>query len=266
MDNKLICIYLNGKAHVDGIRKLKEKESTLERIEKASENVQALNNIAVERERREQELLQRDIQKANDDYFAKEQEKIQKNKAMKQAKIREHILEVERQKKAQLLKLEEKRFEMANRIKNMEVDKEKDKLEKQELSKFKVDNREFLAAQIKEREEFEKAEKAEDAKCTNTFNEREDKFFFDYANTLLNDAESKDRNTYPIIKAIQKYKKTRSIDMEKNVPPHLVTHLVMGRREGEKPDSPKVKYGIDELKKLESNVSCVCCPKNTSRK
>ncbi|KAL5275107.1 hypothetical protein ACFFRR_001217 [Megaselia abdita] len=265
VDNKLISVYVTGKTQIDVARKIKEKQSSFESKERNEKSFNKISDID-DWERREQESLQRDIQKANDDYFAKEQDKIQKNKAMKHAKIKEHILEVQRQKEAQLKRTEEKRFDMAMRMKNIEVDTEKDKLEKLELSKLKVDNRAFLDAQIREREKLEKAENVENSKCLNLVNEREDNFFFGYADTLLADAEKKERNTYPITKAIQKYKKDRCIDLERSVPAHLITNLTMGRKESEKLDSPKVKYGIDELKRLETNLSCVCSNKHTPRK
>lgn len=175
-------------------------------------------------------------------------------------------MEVQRQKDANWKQKEEKRFDMANRIKNIEIDRERDKLEKLELSKQKANNRSFLDIQIKERASQDKAEKQDDLKCSGLDYDKEDKFFFNYAKTILTDAEKKDRNTYPITKAIQKYKKDRGIDIEKNTPPHLLTHLTMGRNDIEKPDTPKVRYGIDELKRLESNFSCVCCNRHIPRK
>lgn len=266
MDNKLICIYVNGKKQIDVARKLKEKQSVLQKNERNERNLQKMVEVEHDREMREQESLQRDIQKVNDDYFAKEQEKIRKNKAMKHAKIKEHILEVQRQKEAQLKTTEEKRFDMAMRIKNIDVDRERDNLEKLELAKLKLNSRGFLDAQIKERESQEKAEKMESLKCSRTVDEKEDTFFFNYANTLLVDAQNKERNTYPINSAIKKYKKDRGIGIERNIPPHLMTHLTMGRNECEKPHSPKVKYGIDELKKLEANLTCVCGNMHSPRK
>lgn len=265
VDNKLISIYAAGKKQIEGTRKLKENQFVIEKNERNERNFQKITEVEQDRKKREQESLQRDIQKVNDDYFAKEQEKIRKNKAMKHAKIKEHILEVQRQKDAVLKKTEEKRFDMAMRMKNIEVDRERDKLEKLELSKLKVNNRGFLDVQIRERQNQENAEKTENSMCSRVAYEKEDNFFFNYANTLLSDAEKKERNTYPITKAIQKYKKDRGIDMERSVPPHLMTHLTMGRKESEIPDSPKVRYGIDELKRLEANLSCVCCNNHTPR-
>lgn len=263
IDNKLISIYVTGKKQIDGFRRFKEDQST---IEKNEMNFYKMSYDDRERERREQESLQRDVQKANDNYFAKEQDKIQKNKAMKHAKIQEHILEVQRKKEAELKIIEEKRFDMSMRMKNLEVDREKDKQEKFEMSKLKKDNRSFLDVQIKEREKREIAEKMKDSKCSSLMNEKEDTFFFSYANTLLADADKKERNTFPITKAIQKYKTDRNIDMERSVPPHLMTNLTIGRKESEKLDSPKLKYGIDELKRLEGNLSCVCGSIHTPRK
>ncbi|XP_013104434.2 trichohyalin [Stomoxys calcitrans] len=233
VEDSLACAYTAGKRQLDSLLAEQSKKIHDNQQKRIAEQVKKLaakvdNTQAIENER-----LRRDISTMQLKFTAEEQEKIRKDRAAKQARIEAHMREMQELKDAQLRADEEKRFEIAQRLKNEEVNFNFVAKERQDILENVREIRSFLDKQIEENHRNRLNEKQQSIEKTSkhyTDNaEQEDKFFFEYARDLMKDAQQKQRPLYPFVKAVQHYKKHHEINCERKVPPHMVTKLTVGR-------------------------------------
>ncbi|XP_073830770.1 uncharacterized protein [Musca autumnalis] len=229
VEDRLCCVYNAGKRQLDALRSEQTKKISDEQQQKINEQVKKLTAIEDNTEAKESERIRRDISTMQLKFTAEEQEKIRKDKAAKKARIEAYMREMEQQKEAQRRAEEAKRFEMAQRFKNEEVNQKFLEKQQQERLANAREMREFLNKQIEENQRNKLAQRQASITCNEDKTEQEDKFFFEYAKNLIEDAQQKGRPLYPFAKAVYEYKKENDIECERKVPRHMETHISIGR-------------------------------------
>ncbi|KAI8118892.1 hypothetical protein FF38_11014 [Lucilia cuprina] len=230
VEDRLCCVYNTGKSQLDALRAEQTKKLANEQQLKIEAEVKKLNNIEDKSKALESERVRRDITTMQLKFTAEEQEKVRKDKAAKQARIEAYLKEMEQQKEAQRKLDEEKRFEMAQRFKNTEVNcifNEKQRAEK--LRQFQ-DVRSQLNKQIEENKTQKLAEKQAAISCSDNSVEKEHKFFLEYARNLMEDAQQKGRPLYPFVKVVHQYKRDNQIDCDRKVAKHLQSNVPIGEK------------------------------------
>ncbi|XP_061394720.1 trichohyalin-like [Musca vetustissima] len=229
VEDRLCCVYNAGKRQLDALRTEQTKKIADDQQQKIEEQVKKLSAIEDNTEAKESERVRRDISTMQLKFTAEEQEKIRKDKAAKKARIEAYLKEMEQQKEARRRADEEKRFEMAQRFKNEEVNQKFAEKQQQERLANAREMREFLHKQIEENQRNRLAQKQANITCNEDKADQEDKFFFDYAKNLIEDAQQKGRPLYPFAKAVNEYKKENDIECERKIPKHMETHIAIGR-------------------------------------
>ncbi|XP_053949352.1 calponin homology domain-containing protein DDB_G0272472-like [Anastrepha ludens] len=232
IEDRLCCVYNLGKLDMDVVKKEEEAKKLIYGEEKKQEmQAQFFRCIQAKTDAAEDERVRRDISRMQLKFTAEEQEKIRKDKAAKQARIEAYMRELQQQKEVKRRAEEEKRYDMATRFKNCEVNRLFEEAQQQKrLTQIKE-----TRASLKEQLELKKRVENEDKElmrptCEDNKEEREDKYFFEYARNLMEDAHKKDRPLYPFVKVVQQYKRERGIDCERKTPRHLVTQVNIGTR------------------------------------
>lgn len=229
VEDRLCCVYNTGKRQLDTLRSEQAKKISDQQQMKINEQVKKLTDIEDNSQAVETERIRRDISTMQLKFTAEEQEKIRKDKAAKQARIEAYMREMQELKEAKRRADEERRFDMAQRFKNSEVNENFAEKERQERLAKACEMRSFLSKQMEENQRNKQAQKQANITSNTDSVEREDKFFFEYARNLMEDAQQKGRPLYPFVKAVQHYKKDNSIDCERKVPRHMETHISIGR-------------------------------------
>lgn len=230
IENRLCCVYNLGKQDLDAAKQ-EEKKPTPEEEKKQEMQVQFLRCIQAKNEAEDDERVRRDISRMQLKFTAEEQEKIRKDKAAKQARIEAYMRELQQQKEAKRRSEEEKRYDMATRFKNCEVNRLFEDAQKQQRQAKMQDTRKTLHEQMEQKKRNEKEDRELMRTCESNQEEREDKFFFEYARNLMEDAHKKDRPLYPFVKVVQQYKRDRGIDCERKTPKHLLSQVNIGTRQ-----------------------------------
>uniref|UniRef100_A0A034VQ55 trichohyalin n=1 Tax=Bactrocera dorsalis TaxID=27457 RepID=A0A034VQ55_BACDO len=231
IENRLCCVYNLGKQDLDAAKQEEDKKPTPEEEKKQEMQVQFLRCIQAKTEAEDDERVRRDISRMQLKFTAEEQEKIRKDKAAKQARIEAYMRELQQQKEAKRRSDEEKRYDMATRFKNCEVNRLFEETQKQQRLAKMQDTRKTLHEQMEQKKRNEKEDKELMRTCESNNEEREDKFFFEYARNLMEDAHKKDRPLYPFVKVVQQYKRDRGIDCERKTPKHLLSQVYIGTRQ-----------------------------------
>ncbi|XP_067637680.1 calponin homology domain-containing protein DDB_G0272472 isoform X2 [Eurosta solidaginis] len=230
IEDRLCAVYNLGKQDIDAAKKEEEtKKPTAEDQTKQEMQAQFLSCVQAKYEAAEDDRIRRDISRMQLKFTAEEQEKIRKDKAAKQARIEAYMRELQQQKEAKRRAEEEKRYEMATRFKNSELNRLFEEAQKQKgLNQIK-ENRITIKEQIENKLRMEEEDKElMRMACQNNDDEREDKFFFEYARNLMEDAHKKQRPLYPFVKVVEQYKRDRGIDCERKTPKHLLSHINIG--------------------------------------
>ncbi|XP_075157085.1 uncharacterized protein LOC142230334 [Haematobia irritans] len=254
IEDRLVCVYNAGKRQLNSLLAEQTKKIADEQQRKIDGQLKKLASMADNSQALESERIRRDISTMQLKFTAEEQEKIRKDKAAKQARIEAYLREMEEQKEAKRRAEEEKRFEIAQRFKNEEVNRNFVIREKEKMLDNARTMRSFLDQQIEENQRHKVAEKQANITCHQESVDKEDKFFFEYARNLIEDAQQKGRPLYPFVKAVQQYKKENEINCERKVPPHMATKITIGRTP--QPPSKEDKSNGDE-KNAEDKTSKV---------
>ncbi|XP_011191698.2 trichohyalin [Zeugodacus cucurbitae] len=231
IENRLCCVYNLGKQDLDAAKQEEDKKPTPEEEKKQEQQVQFLRCIQAKTEAEDEDRVRRDISRMQLKFTAEEQEKIRKDKAAKQARIEAYMRELQQQKEARRRSEEEKRYDMATRFKNCEVNRLFEEAQKQQRFVKIQETRKTLNEQMEQKKRLEKEDKELMRTCESNHEEREDKFFFEYARNLMEDAHKKDRPLYPFVKVVQQYKRDRGIDCERKTPKHLLSQVNIGTRQ-----------------------------------
>ncbi|XP_055604788.1 trichohyalin-like [Uranotaenia lowii] len=159
----------------------------------------------------------------------RERERIEAERKMKAARIQAHIQEIEWKKLQETEQAILDRKEMADRIKNVEVTYDFDSRKVTNHTKKAHVQRKLLLDQMDERIDREKQEADTRAELEYMRNsaEKENRHFLQYADELVNEAQSKGRPVLPLLKTVNNYKREHYFDFkEKNfVPRHLVSRV-----------------------------------------
>lgn len=260
LENNIIAIFAKGKCNILELKKQKEREMQQEKIACREE----IANIITAESQRKTSTNDASFKKAESEIEKKldkrEQDRIDHDKKMKALRIQQHLEDIEKDKRKKADKLEELRWAVANRIKNEEVNEDFVKSQKRYQCNKIHETRCILVKQMAENEKKRKEEREEDLSFLNSEYVDDDKYFFEYANQLIEDAKAKGRPILPLMKAIDQYKKDNFSNDPKQVPPHLESNVPIEHPcsfEDAQPkvirnidQAPIIKYELDELKKL----------------
>ncbi|XP_004524991.1 golgin subfamily A member 6-like protein 6 [Ceratitis capitata] len=232
IENRLCTVYNLGKQDLDAAKTQSDKKPTPEVEKKQEMQAQFLRCIQAKTEQEDEERVRRDISRMQLKFTAEEQEKIRKDKAAKQARIEAYMRELQQQKEAKRRADEEMRYEVATRFKNCEMNRLFEEAQKQKRLATVQDTRKTLKEQMEQKKRLEKEDQEVlRTSCESKNDEREDKFFFEYARNLMEDAYKKERPLYPFVKVVQQYKRERGIDCERKTPKHLLSQVNIGVRQ-----------------------------------
>ncbi|KAI9589179.1 uncharacterized protein ACN2A1_011125 [Glossina fuscipes fuscipes] len=245
VENRLCCVYNTGKRQLDNMRAEQAQKILTDKQTKVEGQVKQMTLADEAAKAAESERLRRDISTMQLKFTAEEQEKVRKVKAAKQARIEAYLEEMKEQKQNERKLEEEKRFEMAQRYKNAEVDCLFNEAEKLEKANKIQEMRNKVNEQIEETKRIELAQKqASERACADNEVDKVHKFFFEYAHTLMEDAKKKGRPLFPFIKVVQQYKRDNMIDCERKTPKHLESHITIGV---EQPGTSKSAHNKNNL-------------------
>uniref|UniRef100_A0A1A9ZAZ4 Trichohyalin-plectin-homology domain-containing protein n=1 Tax=Glossina pallidipes TaxID=7398 RepID=A0A1A9ZAZ4_GLOPL len=256
VEDRLCCVYNTGKRQLDNMRAEQAQKILNDKQSKVEEQVKQLTLADGAAKAAESERLRRDISTMQLKFTAEEEKKVRKVKAAKQARIVAYLEEMQEQKKNERKLEEEKRFEMAQRYKNAEVDCLFNEAEKLEKANRIREMRNKVNEQIEETKRIELAQKqAFERTCPDDEIENIHKFFLEYAHTLMEDAQKKGRPLFPFIKVIQKYKRDNMIDCERKTPKHLESHISIGVEGPGTSKSAPNKNNLTATKNKEADTS-----------
>ncbi|KAM7350722.1 uncharacterized protein ACRADG_009206 [Cochliomyia hominivorax] len=228
VEDRLCCVYNAGKQQLDSLRLEQNKKLTDEQQKRIETEVKKLTNIEDNSKALESERIRRDITTMQLKFTAEEQEKVRKDKAAKQARIEAYLKEMQDKKDKLRRQEEEKRFDMAQRFKNDEINSiftEKQNAEK--IRQFQ-EIRSQLNKQIEDNKKQQTVKKQAALTCSNNEVEKEHKFFFEYARNLMEDAQQKGRPLYPFVKVVHQYKRENQIDCDRKIAKHLQSNVPIG--------------------------------------
>lgn len=164
-----------------------------------------------------------------------------RNKKLKEERIQAHRESLEQARKLKNREMEEKRWNIANRLKNVEVHAEFDKQKRLKIANQNKELYRNFDKQIREKEETARALREQDinyVKNNNVRNLDDDKYFMNYANVLMEDARNKGRTILPIQRAVERYRKQNYLDVTdpndddtdncRNEAKHLISHIKIG--------------------------------------
>ncbi|XP_037938117.1 trichohyalin-like [Teleopsis dalmanni] len=237
IDDGMACVYGTGVHQL--MQKQAETKKMLhgERLNKIEENTKIFAQLPT-KEEYETKVLRRDISRDKLKFTAEEQEKVRREKASKQARIEAYLEEVERQKLAKHRAEEQRRFEMAQRLKNNEVTCQFNESEKQKRQRQAFNYRSTLNDQIEYRRRNLYAQKPTPPLCQDVEDDVQHRYFFKYARNLMEDAKKKDRPLYPFVRVVNEYKRANQINCDRKVPRHLVSNINVGHQSY----NPNCKY------------------------
>uniref|UniRef100_A0A1A9WVN4 Trichohyalin-plectin-homology domain-containing protein n=1 Tax=Glossina brevipalpis TaxID=37001 RepID=A0A1A9WVN4_9MUSC len=230
VESRLCCVYNTGKRQLDDMRAEQAQKMLTDKQMKVDEQVQKMTGTDEMAKAIEFQRVKRDISTMQLKFTAEEKEKIRKDKASKQARIQAYLKETQEQKEIQRKLEERKRFEMAQRYKNAEVDYQFNEAEKLEKANRVQEMRNQLREQIEDNKRIAEKQAAERT-CVEHEIEKEHKFFFEYARNLMDDAQKKGRPLFPFIKVVQQYKRDNMIECERKTPKHLQSQINIGVQE-----------------------------------
>lgn len=185
-------------------------------------------------------------------FSKKEQERIEHIKRIKTLRIQQHFADIANQKQKVKEEKEMHRWDIANRLKNEEINIEYERNRRAHAIKTAKEHRAKIIMQIErdnDRPDWRydmNAEYIED-----------DKNFFEYADKLIEEARFKGRSVLPLIKAVDAYRKQNNLNEQREDLPHLQTNIKIGLKENVDEDKikmkqsvSKIKYDVNELKKM----------------
>lgn len=209
-----------------------------------------------EKQKAEQQSLIKAITTEKIKCSKKEQERIDNVKRIKALRVQQHLVDIENQKKKVQTENEMHRWEIANRLKNEEINIQYERKRREHAIRVSKEHRTKILKQIErdnDRPDWRydmNAEYLED-----------DKVFFEYANKLIEEARSKGRSVLPLIKAVEAYRKENNLNGQKEDLPHLQTNIKIGLKDNDS----RIRYDVHELKKLNSNEN-INVTKQTKRR
>lgn len=258
----LAKVHNEGKNHIKELIKSQENQSRLERM-KLSEKLGDMAKVrhAIEKEKlvEEQKMIEETHLKKETILDEIEERHKGKREFLKNDRMQDYNQSLKaKQEKIALAKEEDKAY-FKNRILNDIVSKEYTKIRKANKIKRTMENLESLKQQAKEVRQQIRKEYEDDIRMFNKKYEEDstDQKFFEYAQDLIQDAESKKRPTKPIFQVTKAYKNSHFIDIKKRTRPHEISNvpiMEVPNMEGDRGKTKRrLKYEKDE-KLMMTNV------------
>lgn len=250
IENKMITIFAKGN-NIAEIRKKNENEVNAEKDRLRTSIARKIFADFSDVNEKEEETYQNAVVELNAKYEKQEQNRLDHVKKMKAARIQQHLDEMEHVKQAKQRQHDQAQWELANRIKNEEVNVEYDRQRRSMETRKALVNRQFVEKQMytnairteaKDQLQFIKETEVED-----------DKNFFEYANELIEEATEKKRPILPLIRVVDTYKKENGLIPQKDNLPHLKTNINVGLSKSL--NENKIKYEINVLKRFNRGVT-----------
>jgi hypothetical protein len=226
----LAKVHNEGKSKVKELIKQQENQTKLERVKLAAKlghMAKIRHEIEKEKLREEQKLIEKvwgEKEKILDSIEEKAREKKEFFKVDRKEDYHQSLQAAEVKKS---LQKEEDNEYFKNRIMNDVVSCEYAKMKKAAKEKRTMDNLSFLKQQAKELRVQTKQEREDDIREFNKKIDEDttDQKFFDYAEDLLDDAQSKNRPLKPIHQVLKAYKNRHFIDIKKKLRPHEISNV-----------------------------------------
>lgn len=253
IENKIITIYAEGKQNISYFKNMKEKEIKEENFKNKNEIVEKMFKENLPNFEHEEKAYKNAVSEMELKLSKKELEKAAIAKKSKAARIQHYLNEMELEKKLKVEQVNEKRWSIANRLKNVEVNLDYDRQKKTEMKAITDKNRFDTLAQLEAQNLKEKNQRESDLKFANFHLDKsqDDKQFFEAAEEFITDSKQKGRPILPIKRAVEIYKKDNYLISPREVAPHLKTNINFGKGcPCDRISSGGLKYGIGELKSL----------------
>lgn len=242
----LAKVHNEGKNNIKMLIKNQENQTRIERT-KLSEK---LADMALIRNANDKEKLRVEQKMIEDARL--EKEKIldsldEKHKAkrifLKSDRMQDYNQSLQTAAEKIALKKEEDKEYFKNRIMNDVVSSEYSKMKREIKEKRTNENISFLKKQAKEIRLQNKKERDDDIRAFNKKIEDDpsDQKFFDFAQDLLDDAQSKNRPLKPVFQVIKSYKNRHFIDIKKKTRPHEISNVPIGPLEPQIVENEKGK-------------------------
>ncbi|KAJ4440073.1 hypothetical protein ANN_08205 [Periplaneta americana] len=209
IENKLIEIYGKARRRIEKMRKEKEKQLLNEALEKRGKIRDHLVQTFLKKEADEDILLQRAIAEKQAIAEEERQKKLRYQQQLKEERIqayRDFLIKEEQIKKE---KEEIRKWEMMQRFKENEANKEFYRQKQEKKSKDIEEIRKYYGQQIKEREEVIRQEREEDEKAlkqTLKLYDADDQGLLDYAKEIIEESKKRGRYLRPILQAEMMYR------------------------------------------------------------
>lgn len=238
VENKMITVTANGNNAIKDMQKRNERDQLAEKDRLRTAIMTKVFKDFNEKSTDEQETLRRAVIDLEEKFQRQEQEKLERTKRIKAARIQAHIKEMEQSKRQMQNRNDERQWDMANRFRNEEVNAAYDRQCKEERVQKQRDYNAAIQQQmaqnvITDQDRF--VENVFEAEAV-----KDDIKFFEYAQELVTEAETKKRPIGPILRVVEKYKKENG--------------LVVEEKEQNGCQSPVIKYKPEELRRLNSGT------------
>lgn len=257
----LAKVHNEGKNHIKELIKSQENQTRLERLklsEKLGDMAKVRHIVEKEKLLEEQKLIEEARLKKEKILDEVEERHKGKREFLRTDRMQDYNQSLKAKEAKIALSKEEDKAYYNNRIMNDIVSKEYTRMKRENKVKRTMQNLESLKQQAKEVRQHNRKQYEDDIKVFNKKYDEDtsDQKFFEYAQDLVEDAESKNRPTKPIFQVLKTYKNLHFIDIKKRTRPHEISNVPIMEIHPPEGDKGKTKrrlrYEKDE--KLMSNA------------
>lgn len=226
----LAKVHNEGKSKVKELIKQQQNQARLDRARleaKLGQMAKIRHEIDKEKLREEQKMIEK-VHEAKEKILDKIEDKAKdKKEFLKSDRKQDYHQSLQAAEVKKSLRKEEDKEYFKNRIMNDVVSYEYVKMKKATKERRTMENLNFLKQQAKELRVETKRERDDEIKEFNKKIDEDttDQKFFDYANDLLSDAQSKNRPLKPIHQVTKAYKNRHFIDIQKRLRPHEISNV-----------------------------------------
>jgi len=230
IEDRVNCVYNTGQ---NILKKMTNDQIALARENKEKQNeatMQRIQNMQMEDPRfKEAERLRRDINEMEMKFTAQEEQKKEKIRAARQARIEEHLRSVQHEKQLKALAEEKRLFDLAGRLKNTEVNRIFEAEQREIENKRFADMRQTLDKQTAANAMIQRAQELGSTDCATELRYvTEEPKLLEHANNVMDHRRNKGRPLYPFGRAVENYKRENNINVPEKVPSHMATNITIG--------------------------------------
>lgn len=242
----LAKVHNEGKNKIKELIKNQEDQSRVERIrfnEKLADMAVLRNAVDKEKLQLEQKMIENARIEKEKVLDSIEEKHKAKRLFLKNDRMQDYNQSIQTAAERLALKKEEDKEYFKNRIMNDVVSSEYTKMKRKMKEMRTCENIAFLKKQAREVRMQNKKERDDDIRAFNKKiqDDPSDQKFFDFAQDLLDDAQSKNRPLKPVFQIIKSYKNRHFIDIKKKTRPHEISNVPIGPLESQIVENDKGK-------------------------